>query len=93
MHDATEPWSHNIHYHSVILDAVPADCARALDVGCGQGALTRRLRTRVPEVTGIDRDQRSIELARTHPGEHLLTDLTVSAVALRPFRRHTRPAR
>ena len=75
MHDVTEPWSHNVHYHSVILDAVPADCARALDVGCGQGALTRRLRTRVPEVTGIDRDQRSIELARAHPGAGDITYL------------------
>lgn len=65
---APEPWSHNVHYHRVILDAVPAGCQRALDVGCGTGALTRRLRRVVPEVTGIDRDQLSIELARSHPG-------------------------
>ena len=64
---APEPWSHNVHYHRVILDAVPAGCQRALDVGCGTGALTRRLRSAVPEVTGIDRDERSIELARSHP--------------------------
>lgn len=36
-------------------------------MGCGQGALTRRLRQVVPHVTGIDRDQRSIEIARAHP--------------------------
>jgi hypothetical protein len=27
----------------VILDAIPPGCGRALDVGCGTGALTRRL--------------------------------------------------
>jgi SAM-dependent methyltransferase len=62
-----EPWSHNLHYHRVILAAVPAGCERALDVGCGQGALTRALRQLVPRVTGIDRDLRSIEIARAHP--------------------------
>ncbi len=54
-------------YHSVILSSVPAGCERALDVGCGLGALTRRLRSVVPTVTGIDKDQRSIEYARAHP--------------------------
>jgi len=39
----------------------------ALDIGCGQGTLTRRLRSFVPDVTGLDRDERSIELARCHP--------------------------
>ena len=52
----------------MILDAIPPGCERALDVGCGTGALTRRLKRRVPHVTGIDRDERSIQLARAHPG-------------------------
>ncbi len=63
MGDDTGRWNHNLRYHSVIVSAVPAGCKRALDVGCGQGALTRRLSTLVPHVTGIDRDERSIELA------------------------------
>lgn len=63
-----EPWSHNLHYHRVIVDAIPRGCERALDVGCGTGALTRRLKHLVPHVTGIDRDERSIRLARAHPG-------------------------
>jgi len=63
-----EPWSHNLHYHRVILDAIPPGCERALDVGCGTGALTRRLKPLVPRVTGIDRDERSIQLARAHRG-------------------------
>jgi SAM-dependent methyltransferase len=77
-----EPWNHNVHYHRVILDSVPPGGARALDVGCGTGALTRRLRRSVPHVTGVDRDERSIELARAHPGgediDYLLADFMAS---------------
>src|SRR5215468_2984872 len=63
-----EPWNHNLHYHRVILEAVPLGCERALDVGCGTGALTRRLKPLVPHVTGIDRDELSIQRALAHPG-------------------------
>lgn len=59
-----ERWDHNIHYHPLILKAVPAGCQRALDVGCGEGMLARRLARRVPCVAGIDQDVASIELAR-----------------------------
>jgi 2-polyprenyl-3-methyl-5-hydroxy-6-metoxy-1,4-benzoquinol methylase len=62
-----EPWTHNRHYHGLLLAAVPPGCERALDVGCGLGALTRELRHRVPNVTGIDKDANCIELARRHP--------------------------
>lgn len=59
-------WNHNLHYHPVVISAVPAGCERALDVGCGEGTLTRQLRRIVPGVTGIDLDQPSIDLARAH---------------------------
>jgi SAM-dependent methyltransferase len=66
--DSTARWNHNTLYHRVILDAVPAGCRRALDVGCGEGTLTRELRQLVPEVVGIDIDQASIAAAQAHPG-------------------------
>ena len=59
-----ESWNHNDHYHRVIIDVIGSDCLSALDIGCGQGALTRRLRQLVSDVTGMDRDERSIALAR-----------------------------
>jgi SAM-dependent methyltransferase len=62
-----ERWNHNLHYHRVILDAVPSGCESALDVGCGEGTLARQLRRLVPHVTGIDLDQASIDLARRNP--------------------------
>jgi SAM-dependent methyltransferase len=57
-------WNHNVHYQPVILDAVPAGCGPALDVGCGDGLLACRLAERCAEVTGIDRDPLMITLAR-----------------------------
>jgi SAM-dependent methyltransferase len=86
---SAERWSHNLHYHRVILDVLPADCERALDVGCGKGLLTRRLRRVVPSVTGIDRDERSIELARAHGGagdiEYILGDFLAFPFQPRAF--------
>jgi ubiquinone/menaquinone biosynthesis C-methylase UbiE len=57
-------WNHNVHYQPVILRAVPPRCGPALDVGCGDGLLACRLAERCTEVTGIDRDDRMIALAR-----------------------------
>ncbi len=65
----TEPWNHNVHYHRVVLDAIPRKTVRALDVGCGQGALARRLRAVVPQVAAIDLDPTSIDLARRRCGD------------------------
>ena len=56
-------WNHNIHYHPVVLAAVPPHAERALDVGCGDGMLARKLRRRVPRVVGIDKDAPSIRSA------------------------------
>ncbi|RHA43574.1 class I SAM-dependent methyltransferase [Cellulomonas rhizosphaerae] len=61
-------WNHNIHYHRLVLDAVPSGARTALDIGCGEGMLARELRTRVPQVTGIDLDGPGIALAREAGG-------------------------
>ena len=55
-------------YESLVFDAIPAGCKRALDVGCGNGELTRALRQRgIPEVVGLDRDEPCIQRCRDHP--------------------------
>jgi SAM-dependent methyltransferase len=61
-------WNHNLHYHRVILAAVPDGARRSLDVGCGEGMLARDLRRVVAHVTGIDRDAASIDVARREDG-------------------------
>ena len=67
MAQSSARWNHNTHYHPVILDAIPPGCQRVLDVGSGEGTLTRELRQLVPEVTGIDSDHTSIATAQAHP--------------------------
>ena len=57
-------WNHNVHYQPVILAAVPPGCDQALDVGCGDGLLACLLAERCRTVTGIDRDERMITVAR-----------------------------
>ncbi|RPA57792.1 class I SAM-dependent methyltransferase [Gordonia oryzae] len=56
----TEPgrrrWNHNIHYHQVILDALPAHARTALDVGTGDGLLAVELSERLDDVSAIDAD-------------------------------------
>lgn len=54
------PWNHNLHYHDLVLRAVPAGCDRVLDVGCGQGQLARKLAERCKEVVAIDADQEAL---------------------------------
>ncbi|KOU67637.1 SAM-dependent methyltransferase [Streptomyces sp. MMG1533] len=49
-------WNHNVHYHPVVLAAVPD--------GCGDGLLARKLAAGTGSVTGMDRSPEMIRLAR-----------------------------
>jgi len=49
-------WNHNTHYHPWLLKQVPPSARTALDIGCGDGLLARKLARRGLTVTGIDVD-------------------------------------
>ena len=59
-----EDGNHNVHYPGVVLRSVPRGCREALDVGCGDGLLVRRLAPRSAHVTGLDRSAEMIARAR-----------------------------
>ncbi|GGO09574.1 methyltransferase [Microbispora rosea subsp. aerata] len=57
-------WNTNVARHPGILRAVPEGCGDALDVGCGDGLLARKLTSRAKRVTGVDRSPEMIARAR-----------------------------
>jgi 2-polyprenyl-3-methyl-5-hydroxy-6-metoxy-1,4-benzoquinol methylase len=57
-------WNHNTHYHRLIPRLTPPPYRRVLDVGCGEGLLTRRLAPLAEHVTGIDLSAPMVERAR-----------------------------
>lgn len=57
-------WNHNVHYHPLVLGAVPEGCGAALDIGCGDGLLARRLAGRSDAVVGVDIATEMVRLAR-----------------------------
>lgn len=56
-------WNHNIHYFPCCWRVIGPGTRSALDVGCGDGILARRLATCVGQVVAIDSDVAQIELA------------------------------
>lgn len=79
----SQRWNHNIHYHPLLLAAVPP-AARVLDVGCGEGMLSRELAVRASTVLGVDLDAASIELARATTHERNVEYLCADVLA-HPF--------
>jgi SAM-dependent methyltransferase len=65
----TPRWNHNLHYHRLILDEVPAGARTALDVGTGDGLLARDLHRIVPDVTAIDLAADVLERARAEDAD------------------------
>lgn len=63
-------WNANIHYHSVLLKAIPKAAQRVLDVGCGDGILSAQLlQAGVRHVVALDADAGVLARARArHPG-------------------------
>jgi len=59
-----ETWNHNIHYHDLLLRAVPPNCQVALDAGCGQGVFARKLAKYSQQVIAIDADSEGLSCAR-----------------------------
>ncbi|GAA2090817.1 class I SAM-dependent methyltransferase [Kitasatospora saccharophila] len=57
-------WNTNVARHPGILREVPPGCGAALDVGCGDGLLVRKLSGRAARVTGIDSSPEMIAEAR-----------------------------
>jgi SAM-dependent methyltransferase len=59
------PWNGNIHYHPLVLAALPGGTSRVLDVGCGDGILIEDLiDAGVPRVVGLDLDLPVLDRAR-----------------------------
>lgn len=72
------PWNRNIHFHRLILRGLDPMQGCVLDVGCGDGQLSRRLAEGSPRlVVGIDRYAPGIRLARSLGGgvSYILGDL------------------
>lgn len=64
-------WNSNIEYHALVARSIPDEAKDVLDIGCGEGMLSRRLRRNHAQVTGIDADPRSIDLAREQSDRNL----------------------
>jgi 2-polyprenyl-3-methyl-5-hydroxy-6-metoxy-1,4-benzoquinol methylase len=63
-----------------LLQQVPVHAKRAVDVGCGDGSLTRALAARGIATLGIDASPRMIALSRALAGDHPLLDYRVADV-------------
>jgi ubiquinone/menaquinone biosynthesis C-methylase UbiE len=57
-------WDHNSYYQPRLLRALPAQCERVLDLGCGKGEFAIRLAERAGRVDAVDRSAEMIETAR-----------------------------
>lgn len=59
-----DEWNQNSHYHDFLVRRVPENCRRALEVGCGTGAFSRRLAARSGQVLALDLSPEMIRIAQ-----------------------------
>ena len=57
-------YNHNEHYRGLLLRQMPIHCDAALDIGCGDGALSRQVAQRCSRVIGIDANGPIISVSR-----------------------------
>jgi 2-polyprenyl-3-methyl-5-hydroxy-6-metoxy-1,4-benzoquinol methylase len=97
-HANAEPWSRAVRSGSIVSRTLATDLAvveaiaslgvtRVLDVGCGEGWLTRALNSRGLTALGIDMVPTLITHARELGGEFHITDYADLAAGARPFGR------
>jgi SAM-dependent methyltransferase len=73
------------HYEELLLSRLPARCERALEIGCGTGAFTRRLAERARHVLAIDLSPEMIAVAAERSRAHANIDYVVADVTAWPF--------
>ena len=78
-------WSHNSHYHGVLLKSAPAYCQEALEVGCGTGAFARLLAERAGHVLALDLSPNMIRIAAERSAQYSNLDLEAGDVMIRRF--------
>ncbi|GLU49129.1 class I SAM-dependent methyltransferase [Nocardiopsis ansamitocini] len=74
-------WSHNSHYHPLLLRHVPVGAVRALDVGCGSGRFARRLARHVDQVDAFDASAEMVATARERTPPRLAIHYSVAGLA------------
>jgi SAM-dependent methyltransferase len=81
----TGGWNHNNHYHSLLLRQVPPGCQKALEIGCGTGAFSRRLAECSENVRAIDLSPEMIRIARSRSQQFPNIEFQVVNVTPRSF--------
>lgn len=78
-------WSHNSHYHGLLLRHVPPHCQEAIEIGCGTGAFARLLAERADRVLALDLSPNMIRIAAERSTQYPNIDFQVGDVMGRQF--------
>jgi len=78
-------WTGNNHYHNFLLQHVPPQCERVLEIGCGTGAFSRALGGRAKHVTAIDLSSEMIRVARSRSQQFPQIEFEIGDIMGRPL--------